>query len=133
MSKNTSKNESKLEVPLFDRALKALAERGTLVHEGDKVRRTTFKVKLSREDAECAAEIERAVRDTRFNTPRIEELYTLAQDSGVSNVKVIIAPNDLRVGHAEIASDAPSWIGELYRDVGRALDAFPIRMETRNQ
>ena len=70
------KNESKLEVPVFDRALKTLAERGTLVHEGDKVRRATFKVKLSREDAECAAEIEKAVREARFNTPRIDELYT---------------------------------------------------------
>src|SRR5438105_5069087 len=68
------KNESKLEVPLFERALKALEERGTLVREGDKVRRATFKVKLSREDAECAAEIEKALRETRFNTPRIEEL-----------------------------------------------------------
>jgi selenocysteine-specific elongation factor len=68
------KNESKLEVPLFDRALRTLAERGTLVQEAGKVRRGTFKVKLSREDAECAAEIEKAVRDTRFNTPRIEEL-----------------------------------------------------------
>jgi len=69
------KNESKLEVPVFDRALKTLVERGTLVHEGDKVRRATFKVKLSTEDAACAAEIEKAVRETRFNTPRIDELY----------------------------------------------------------
>jgi len=70
------RNESKLEVPLFERALKTLVERGTLVVEADKVHRSTFKVKLSREDAECAAEVERAVHDTRFNTPRIDELYT---------------------------------------------------------
>ncbi len=69
------KNESKLEVPLFDRALKALQEKGTLVHEADKVRRASFQVKLSREDAECAVDVERLVRDTRFNTPRIEELH----------------------------------------------------------
>lgn len=69
------KNESKLEPPVFERALKALVERGTLAQEGDRVRRATFKVKLSRDDAECAAEIEKAVRDTRFNTPRIDELY----------------------------------------------------------
>jgi selenocysteine-specific elongation factor len=68
------KNDSKLEVPVFDRALKLLVERGTLVHEADKVHRATFKVKLSREDGECAAEIEKAVRETRFNTPRAEEL-----------------------------------------------------------
>ena len=69
------RNEAKLEVPLFERALKGLVERGTLAQEGDKVRRATFKVKLSREDGECAAELEKVVRDTRFNTPRIEELY----------------------------------------------------------
>jgi selenocysteine-specific elongation factor len=69
------KNESKLEVPLFERALKALVEKGTLAQDGDKVRRASFAIKMSREDAECAAEIERAVRETRFNTPRIEELH----------------------------------------------------------
>jgi selenocysteine-specific elongation factor len=69
------KNESKLEVPLFERALKALVEKGTLAQDGDKVRRASFAIKMSREDAECAAEIERSVRETRFNTPRIEELH----------------------------------------------------------
>jgi selenocysteine-specific elongation factor len=69
------RNESKLEAPLYERALKALLERGTLAQDGDKIRRSSFKVKLSREDAECAAEIERAIRETRFNTPRPEELY----------------------------------------------------------
>jgi selenocysteine-specific elongation factor len=70
------KNDSKLEPAVFERALKALVERGTLVQEADKVWRSTFKVKLSREDAECAGEIERLIRETRFNTPRIDELHT---------------------------------------------------------
>lgn len=69
------KNEAKLEAALFERALQGLVERGTLAREADKIRRATFKVKLSREDGECAAELERLIRDTRFNTPRIEELY----------------------------------------------------------
>jgi selenocysteine-specific elongation factor len=69
------RNESKYEVPLFDRAIKALAERGTLALEGEKARRATFQVKLSREDAECAGEMERILRQTRFNTPRPDELY----------------------------------------------------------
>jgi selenocysteine-specific elongation factor len=68
------RNEAKLETPLFERALAALVERGTLVREADKVRRSTFQVKVSKEDADCAAEVERAVRETRFNTPRPEEL-----------------------------------------------------------
>jgi len=68
------RHESKLEVPLFERALRTLAERGTLSLEGEKARRATFQVKLSREDAECAAEMERILRETRFNTPRPDEL-----------------------------------------------------------
>jgi selenocysteine-specific elongation factor len=70
------KNESKLEVPLFERALQALVEKGTLVHEAEKVRRASFQVKLSREDAECAVDVERLIRDTRFNTPRTDEIYS---------------------------------------------------------
>jgi selenocysteine-specific elongation factor len=69
------KNDSKLEVPVFERALKTLVERGTLAVEGDKTSRATFKVKLSKDDADCAGEIERWVKETRFNTPRIDELY----------------------------------------------------------
>ncbi|HXX95383.1 MAG TPA: SelB C-terminal domain-containing protein, partial [Planctomycetota bacterium] len=68
------KNDSKLESALFDRALKTLLDRGTLVREGEKIRRSSFKVKVSKEDAECAAEVERAIRETRFNTPRPDEL-----------------------------------------------------------
>ncbi len=68
------RRESKMEPPLFERALRTLLERGTLAQEADKVRRATFRVKLSREDSECAAEIERLVRETRFNTPRADEL-----------------------------------------------------------
>lgn len=69
------KTEAKLEGPVFERAVKGLVERGTLAVAGDRVRRATFQVKLSREDGECAAEVEKAVRDARFNTPRIEELH----------------------------------------------------------
>jgi selenocysteine-specific elongation factor len=69
------KNEAKMDVALFERALKGLVERGTLAREGEKIRRASFAVKLSREDADCAAEVERTIRDTRFNTPRIDELY----------------------------------------------------------
>jgi selenocysteine-specific elongation factor len=69
------KNEAKLEAAVFERALKTLEERGTLVREAEKVRRATFKVKMTREDAECAAEVERVIRETRFNTPRMDEIY----------------------------------------------------------
>ena len=66
---------SKLEVPLYERALAALVEKGTLATDADKVRRATFAVKMSKEDAECAGAIEQVVRETRFTTPRIDELH----------------------------------------------------------
>jgi selenocysteine-specific elongation factor len=68
------RGDAKLEAPLFERALAALLERGTLAREGDKVRRASFAVKLSKEDADCAAELERVFRETRFATPRADEL-----------------------------------------------------------
>lgn len=69
------RTQAKLEQPLFEKALAALAERGTLVVENHKARRSTFSIKLSKEDAEAAAEIERLLRDTKFQTPRQDELY----------------------------------------------------------
>jgi selenocysteine-specific elongation factor len=69
------RNTAKLELPLFEKTLAALAERGTLVVENAKVRRSTFAIKLSKEDTEAAVEVERLIRDTRFNTPRQDEIY----------------------------------------------------------
>lgn len=69
------RNTAKLELPLFEKALAALAERGTVVVENQKVRRSSFAIKLSKDDAEAAAEVERVLRETRFQTPRQDELY----------------------------------------------------------
>jgi selenocysteine-specific elongation factor len=69
------RNTAKLELPLFERSLAALQERGTLVVENSKARRSSFAIKLSKEDTEAAVEVERIIRDGRFNTPRHEELY----------------------------------------------------------
>jgi selenocysteine-specific elongation factor len=68
------RGDAKLEPALFDRSLAALVERGTLAREAEKIRRASFAVKLSKDDADCAAEVERAFRETRFNTPRADEL-----------------------------------------------------------
>ncbi len=68
------RRESGMEPPVFERALAGLLERGTLAREGDKIRRATFEVKLSRDDADCAAAVERIIREARFNTPRPDEL-----------------------------------------------------------
>ncbi|MBI4566638.1 MAG: selenocysteine-specific translation elongation factor [Planctomycetes bacterium] len=67
--------ESKLEETLFRRAMDELVRRGVLAVENDKARLAGFTVKLSREDAEAAAEVERVLLQSKFATPRIDELY----------------------------------------------------------
>ncbi len=69
------RTESRLEEAVFRRALDELVKRGVLAVENDKARLAAFQVKLSREDAEAASEVERALQATRFGTPRIDELY----------------------------------------------------------
>ncbi len=58
----------------FAVVLEELPKRGKFVVEKEKVRLASFRVELSREDAEAAAEIERVLKETRFSTPRRDEL-----------------------------------------------------------
>lgn len=62
----------------------------------------------------------------------IEELFTLAAESGYQRIKVIIAPNDLRVGGAVLHEEAPRWTAQLYRTIAAALAAFPAALESNS-
>jgi len=64
--------------------------------------------------------------------PAIEELFTLAADTGPQRIKVVIAPNDLRTGGAILHESAPTWVGQLYRTVAAALAEFPVWMESNS-
>lgn len=64
--------------------------------------------------------------------PAIEELFTLAADTGPQRIKVVIAPNDLRTGGAILHESAPTWAGQLYRTVAAALAEFPVWMESNS-
>jgi hypothetical protein len=57
--------------------------------------------------------------------PAIEELFALAVRIGPKNVRVIIAPNDLRKGGpvTEMGSNPP-WLVRLYENLGRELGAY---------
>jgi len=61
--------------------------------------------------------------------PAIEELFTLAADSGADAVRVVIAPWDLRVRAAPDATTlhetAQPWAPELYRAISRVVAQFP--------
>ena len=61
--------------------------------------------------------------------PAIEELFTLVADTGFQSVKVIIAPNDLRVRRAPVVP-SPAWAPDLYRSIAAALAEFPVWMES---
>lgn len=59
----------------------------------------------------------------------IEDLFTLVAQTGHRNVRVIIAPNDLRGEGAILHEDTPRWAHALYRELQTALADFPARME----
>lgn len=130
------RNESKLEVPVFERALRVLVERGTLVHDADKIHRATFKIKLSREDADCAGEIEKIIRETRFNTPRFEEVlariprYTKDRANRVLNMLVdagtVVRLKDDVLFHRDAIKEATEIITRAIQDKG-PLEAATFR------
>ena len=64
--------------------------------------------------------------------PAIEELFTLVAQTGHPKVRVILAPNDLRVAQPLFHESSPRWVRDLYRTVAAALADFPVWMESDN-
>jgi L,D-transpeptidase-like protein len=59
--------------------------------------------------------------------PAIEELFVLAADVGREHIRIILAPQDLRVQPAvPLPTGTPFWTDELYAELRRALDALPL-------
>lgn len=57
----------------------------------------------------------------------IEQLFLLARRVGLSHIKVIIAPNDLRLAKPATANFAqPAWLPVLYKKISTALIQFPL-------
>jgi len=56
-----------------------------------------------------------------------EDLFVLAADAGIANVKVVICPKDLRVKEAPVAeASQPAWYPELTARLRQELDKLPI-------
>lgn len=54
-----------------------------------------------------------------------EELFVLAANIGLENIKLIIAPTDFRRrGLPTIEADQPRWLPELYTEVAAAMSEF---------
>ena len=64
--------------------------------------------------------------------PGIEELFTLAADTGIARMKVILAPNDLRITPPPVEAATPLWILRLWQSIGAALREFPIELESNS-
>jgi hypothetical protein len=57
----------------------------------------------------------------------IDQLFLLTRRVGLRHVRVIIAPNDLRVGKPATSNFAqPRWLPELYKQISTALTQFPL-------
>jgi len=55
----------------------------------------------------------------------IEELFVLVAKAGANNVKVIIAPHDMRKGSPALySSSQPAWLPELYETIGQELTKY---------
>ena len=65
--------------------------------------------------AGCLAESDEAV----------EELFVLAPNPGLPNIKVIIAPTDFRRnGLPMVEPGQPGWLSKLYTEVASAMSEF---------
>lgn len=56
----------------------------------------------------------------------IEELFTLAADVDLENIRVILAPCDLRSGEpVALPPGTPAWVPDLHDEILRELQKFP--------
>ncbi len=57
-----------------------------------------------------------------------EDLFVLAADAGVRNIKVVIAPRDFRVNPpGRTGAGLPGWTDRLYKRVAREMEAVQAR------
>lgn len=130
------RNESKLEEALFKRSLEELSKRGVLAVDNGKARLAEFAVKLSREDAEAAAEVEKALKAARFATPRLEELRTKFPKYNAERVDrvlgllvdqgTIVKLKDEVLFHRDAIEDAKRIVAQGIREKG-AIEAAQVR------
>jgi hypothetical protein len=54
-----------------------------------------------------------------------EDLFVLAADTGLKNVKVVIAPTDPRAASLEARTGAPTWVPALHKTIAREFAKLP--------
>lgn len=59
--------------------------------------------------------------------PAAEEIFTLASDTGLKNIRVILAPVDFRLGKSiMLTTNLPPWTAELHAMIRKELQQFPL-------
>lgn len=56
----------------------------------------------------------------------VEEIFTLASDTGLGRMRVLLAPSDLRREPADIPEHAPFWTEVVYRDLVDEMARLPM-------
>ncbi|MEQ8826063.1 MAG: L,D-transpeptidase family protein [Filomicrobium sp.] len=56
--------------------------------------------------------------------PAAEELFVLAAEVGIRNVKVVIAPTDFRREEAISVTKGPKWVPKLYTEIASAMSPY---------
>ncbi len=54
-----------------------------------------------------------------------EDLFILAAQVGKERTRIVVAPTDFRVNKFDASSSAPSWTGELYKNLRAELRQYP--------
>lgn len=62
----------------------------------------------------------------------IEEVFTLVAETGPPHVRLVLAPNDLRVAGAPMSESTPLWVAQLYRTIAATLAQFPVWLESNS-
>jgi murein L,D-transpeptidase YafK len=55
---------------------------------------------------------------------KIEELYFLAEQVGIENIKVILSPIDFRLTDVKIKTKKHPWIKDLYRNIKKEMKPY---------
>lgn len=121
------KQTMKMEDAIFDRALDELAKK-RLVVENDKVRMPDFKPKMSKEDSEIAAVLEKEYKETRLASPKLDELYPKMgrySPAKIQNVAgmladqgVLVRLKDEVILHREAVEEAKRAVADAIRKQG---------------
>jgi len=130
------RTDSKIEEALFRRSLDELVRRGVFAVENAKARLAGFSMKLSREDGEAAAEVERVLKAGKFATPRIDELYGLFKKYNRERIDrvlgmlvdqgMVVRLKDDVLFHRDTVEEAKKLIAEAIRARG-AIEAATVR------